>query len=208
MQRILITDDHPMVRSGIAALLSSVMPDCAYSEAASLAEAMALLADDSRFDLITLDLDLPDAKQLDALSELKKHYPEIPIAVLSGSRDTHLARAALAAGAAGFISKMQKPEELLAALMTIDGQGVCQEPAITWVEPYEGQVLARVATLTPQQRAVFRLVVEGKLNKQIAFDLGISLTTVKAHVSAILAKLDVANRTQAVILAKRYSLSL
>lgn len=206
MDRILIADDHPLVRSGIVALLSSTMPDCSCSEAATLAEAMTILADDPDFDLITLDLDLPDAKRLDGLSELRKRYPAIPIAILSGSRDAGLARAALAAGASGFISKMQKPDALLSALRAIGEQGVYHDPALAIADPQEEQVLGRVASLTPQQTVVFRLVVEGKLNKQIAFDLAISLTTVKAHVSAVLAKLGVASRTQAVILAKRYSL--
>jgi DNA-binding NarL/FixJ family response regulator len=206
MRQVLIADDHPLVRSGIVALLSSALPGCDCREAASLAEAMAILAEDDGFDLITLDLDLPDAKQLDALSELKKRYPEIPIAILSASKDVHLARAALSAGASGFISKMQKPDALLAALQAIREHGIYQDPAFAHADPQEEQVLRRVASLTPQQTAVFRLVVDGKLNKQIAFELDISLTTVKTHVSAILAKLGVASRTQAVILAKRYSL--
>jgi len=206
MKRVLIADDHPLVRSGIVALLASAIPGCSCAEAASLAEAMRLLAEDPAFDLITLDLDLPDAKQLDALATLRQHYPDIPIAILSGSRDANLARAALAAGAAGFISKMQKPETLLAALSAIRDHGSYQEPAFAAPDPEEKQVLDKVASLTPQQRTVFRLVVNGQLNKQIAYELDISLTTVKAHVSAILAKLEVASRTQAVILAKRYSL--
>jgi DNA-binding NarL/FixJ family response regulator len=206
MDRILIADDHPLVRSGIVALLSSAMPGCNCAEAASLAEAMAILADDPDFDLITLDLDLPDAKQLDALSELHERYPGIPIAILSGSRDTNLARAAVAAGAAGFVSKMQKPEVLLSALQAIREEGSYREPAFVSPDPEEQRVMERAGSLTPQQRAVFKLVVDGRLNKQIAYDLDISLTTVKAHVSAILGKLGVASRTQAVILAQRYNL--
>lgn len=206
MHRVLIADDHPLVRSGIVALLLSVLPGCICSEAASLREAMDILASEGDFDLITLDLDLPDAKQLDALSELKKRHPGIPIAILSGSRDPSLARAALAAGASGYISKNQKPDTLIAALQTIRDHGVYHDPSLAQADPQETQVLARVATLTPQQTAVYRLVIDGRLNKQIAYDLDISLTTVKTHVSAILAKLGVASRTQAVILAKRYGL--
>lgn len=206
LHRILIADDHPLVRSGIVALISSAWPDCACREAASLAEAMSILAEGADFDLVTLDLDLPDAKQLDGLGELRRHYPEIPVAILSGSRDRSLARAAIAAGAAGFISKLQKPDELLAALRTIREQGVYRAPDMAAADPAEERVLTKVASLTPQQTAVFKLVIMGRLNKQIAHDLGISLTTVKAHVSAILAKLEVASRTQAVILAQRHSL--
>lgn len=206
MTRLLIADDHPLVRSGIVALLSSVMPDSTCREAASLAETLDLLADDAGIDLITLDLDLPDAKQLDGLAELRRLYPEIPVAILSGSRDANLARAALAAGASGFISKIQKPEAMLSAVRSIIETGTWLDPSLPPPDAAEEQVLARVARLTPQQTAVFKLVVDGQLNKQIAYALDISLTTAKAHVSAILAKLGVSSRTQAVILAKRYNL--
>jgi len=206
LERILVADDHPLVRSGIVALLSSAMPNCSCTQACSLAEVMAILGEAANFDLITLDLDLPDAKQLDALSALRRCYPQIPIAILSGSRDPNLARAALAAGASGFVSKMHKPETLLAALKAIREHGSYREPALVAPDSEEGHVLDGVASLTPQQRAVFQLVAEGRPNKQIAHVLNISVTTVKAHVSAILAKLGVTSRTQAVILAKRYGL--
>lgn len=208
MDRILIADDHPLVRGGIAALLTSAIPGCICREAASLAEIMAILSENCEFDLITLDLDLPDAKQLDALSALRRSYPAIPIAILSGSRDTDLVQAAMAAGAAGFISKLQKPEDLLAALRAIREQGIYRAPGFAAADAASQGILSKVASLTPQQTTVFKLVASGRLNKQIAHDLGISLTTVKAHVSAVLAKLEVASRTQAVILAKRYGLFL
>lgn len=206
VNRILIADDHPLVRSGIVALLTSAIPGCRCSEAASLAETIALLSDDPDYDLITLDLDLPDTQRLDGLAELRRRFPGIPIAILSGSRDTGLLRAALAAGASGFVSKMQKPAELLAALRVITERGVYHDPVLNQTDAQQEAFQARVADLTPQQTAVLKLVIDGKQNKQIAFDLDISLTTVKAHVSAVLAKLGVSTRTQAVIRAKHYGL--
>lgn len=204
--RILIADDHPLVRSGLAALLTSALPGCSCAEAGSLAEAVAILTQDPAFDLITLDLDLPDAKRLDALAELRRRYPEIPVAVLSGNRDPSLARAALAAGASGFISKMQKPDALLSAISAICDSGLYDNADLAPADPGEARAFANKATLTAQQAIVFGLVADGRLNKQIAHELNISLTTVKAHVSAILVKMEVVNRTQAVILAKTYGL--
>lgn len=205
--RILITDDHPLVCDGLRALLASAFTHCRFEEAYSLKDAMEQLSADQDFDLITLDLDLPDAKQLEALGQLRARFPSIPIAVLSANKDPVIARAALSAGAAGFISKSQRPEILLSALRTILDGGTYAE-AITPATPddEDQRFLRKVRTLTPQQRTVFGMIVQGRLNKQIAYELSISLTTVKAHVSAVLAKLEVANRTQAAILAKRLQL--
>lgn len=206
MDRILITDDHPLVRDGLRALLGSAFPSCEFKEAASLQEAVTQLSANAEVDLVMLDLDLPDAKQLEALSQLRTRFPGVPIAILSGSKDPSLVRAALAAGASGFISKSQRPDVLITALETIRDCGAYVDPAATSADPDEARVLRNLDALTPQQRAVFRMIVEGRLNKQIAHELQISLTTVKAHVSAVLAKLEVVNRTQAALLAKRFNL--
>jgi DNA-binding NarL/FixJ family response regulator len=203
MDRILITDDHPLVRNGIRALLSSAFPTCELHEAASLKGALEVLGADPDFDLVTLDLDLPDAKQLEALTYLRARFPSVPIAVLSASRDAGLMRLALASGASGFISKSETPEHLVAALQAIRDHGIYVSGELPPVEQEDEKLLQRIESLTPQQRAVLGMIVAGLLNKQIAHELNISLTTVKAHVSALLAKLGVVSRTQAALLAKR-----
>jgi DNA-binding NarL/FixJ family response regulator len=206
MDRILIADDHPLVRSGIRALLSSSFPDCEIREAPSLKTAMQLLSTDAEYDLVMLDLDLPDAKQLEAFHQLRSLFPSLPIAILSGSHDAALARSALMAGAVAFISKSERPDVLISAIESIREGGTYTSAISRSIEPEEERILRSFGTLTPQQRAVMRMIVEGRLNKQIAHELDISLTTVKAHVSAILSKLEVVSRTQAALLAKRWHL--
>jgi DNA-binding NarL/FixJ family response regulator len=203
MDRILITDDHPLVRNGVRALLASAFPAWELHEADSLKSAIDLLSANPDFDLVTLDLDLPDAKQLEALAFLRARFPSVPIAILSASRDAGLVRAALASGASGFISKSQTPDQLVAALQAIRDHGIYVTGDLPPAEPADDALLQKVQSLTPQQRAVLAMIVAGRLNKQIAHELGISLTTVKAHVSAVLAKLGVVSRTQAALLAKR-----
>ena len=204
MDRILITDDHPFVRNGICALLASAFPDCELRQAASLSEAINCLSADGDFDLVTLDLDLPDAKQLEALSCLRARFPSVPIAILSASRDPCLARAAISAGAVGFISKSENPEALISALMSIRDCGTYVGSVLAKPEQDEVDVLRKANTLTPQQRTVFKMIVDGLPNKQIAYKLDIALSTVKLHVSAVLEKLEVASRTQATIVAKKF----
>ena len=204
MDRILIIDDHPLVRNAIGALFASAFPQSGFCEAASLKDAMNLLATEHDIDLVTLDLDLPDAKQLEALSQLRARFPSIPIAVLSASKDSSLARASLSIGAAAFISKSQKPESLIEALQAIRDCGSYKGIEATEPQEDEKEVMRKVSTLTSQQRAVFKMITEGRQNKQIAYELSISLTTTKAHVSKVLEKLKVFNRTQATILANRF----
>jgi DNA-binding NarL/FixJ family response regulator len=204
LDRILITDDHPLVRNGICALLGSALADCEIEEASSLRDAIARLSSGAEFDLVTLDLDLPDAKQLQALTSLRGRFPSVPIAILSASKDPYLARAAVSVGAAGFISKSDHPDTLVSAVRSILACGTYAGPAEARLDEGEMEVRRKVGALTPQQHTVFEMISEGLQNKQIAHRLGISISTVKLHVSAVLVKLEVASRTQATILAKTY----
>lgn len=208
MDYVLIIDDHALVRQGLRALLEQSFPSCKFEEAASLKEAMHFLSNPVALDLdmVMLDLDLPDAKQLEGLAELRHRFPMIPVAIISASKDAALARAALAAGASGFISKSQTPDVLVAALTCIRDGSTYAAPDLLIQDPAEADILNKLKTLTPQQRMVLRMIVQGHLNKQIAHELSISLTTVKAHVSAALLKLEVTNRTQAALLVKRFHL--
>lgn len=206
MDHVLITDDHPLVRKGLRAVIAAAFPSSAVDEASSLEEAVNILVHNPDIDLMMLDLDLPDAKHLEGLSLLRDRFPAIPIAIISATNNASLARAALAAGASGFISKSQNPETLVTALRSISEGGVYSEVEEQLPSCHEQQVLHKVQSLTPQQYAVFQMVVRGNPNKQIAHELNVSLTTVKAHVSAVLFKLGVTSRTQAAILASRVNL--
>lgn len=204
--RILIVDDHALVRDGMRTLLESCFPGCAILEAADYAEALAQLSAQEEVDLVLLDLNIPDAKRFSALTGLREQYPATPVVMVSGTLESAAVREALAAGAAGFIPKSLKRAEIVEALRQVLA-GEIYVPEFDFAEQESsGQDTAirqRIGTLTPQQKVVLGLLVGGRLNKQIAYELDVSMTTVKAHVSAILQKLSVFSRTQAVILANR-----
>lgn len=209
--RILIIDDHSLVRDGMRSVLLHSFPDCEILEAGTFAEACAVLettGDD--VDLVLLDLHIPDARRFSALDALREGWPAIPVVVISGSLEPGVVREALAHGAAGFIPKSLRSADILVALrQVLVGEIFVAETELPdqQADGEETAIRARIDTLTPQQRVVLGKLVAGKLNKQIAWELDVSMTTVKAHVSAILQKLEVFSRTQAVILAHRIGFS-
>lgn len=206
MERVLIIDDHPLVRDGLRSVIAITFDGCAIFEAASMEEALTTLDKQSNFDLILLDLHIPDVKRLDGLRLLRSRFPILPVVMISGAFDRAIVREALTAGAAGFIPKSMKRSAIVDALHRVVSGEIYMPDAIEdgpQESPEEADILNRIGSLTPQQRVVLTHLVHGRLNKQIAHDLSVSMTTVKAHVSAILQKLHVFSRTQAVILANR-----
>lgn len=206
MERVLIIDDHPLVRDGLRSVIAVTFDGCDIFEAAGLDEAMATLAEQNNFDLILLDLNIPDVKRLDGLKLLRDRYPILPVVMVSGAFDRSIVREALAAGAAGFIPKSMRRSAIVDALHRVVSGEIYMPDAIGEADPQSEEneaIRVRIDSLTPQQRIVLTHLVHGRLNKQIAHDLSVSMTTVKAHVSAILLKLNVFSRTQAVILANR-----
>ncbi|MDI1294537.1 MAG: response regulator transcription factor [bacterium] len=206
MERVLIIDDHPLVRDGLRSVIAVTFDGCEIFEAAGLEEALITLDKQPNFDLILLDLNIPDVRRLDGLKLLRTRYPILPVVMVSGAFDRAIVREALGAGAAGFIPKSMKRSAIVDALHRVVSGEIYMPDAIE-DEPQESaeetDIHARINSLTPQQRIVLTHLVHGRLNKQIAHDLTVSMTTVKAHVSAILQKLHVFSRTQAVILANR-----
>jgi DNA-binding NarL/FixJ family response regulator len=195
---IVIADDHPLVRDALKKTIAQDMSGARFHEAASLAEAEATIRREGPPDLLLLDLHMP--------VYLRSEFPQVPIAMISASTDAHIMRQAIDFGAAGFIPKSAPMDDIRGAVRDIIA-GNTWLPTGTNDLPdtsaEDAQIAARLATLTPQQLRVLGMLSDGKLNKQIAFDLDISEATVKSHVSAILQKLDVNSRTQAVILAGR-----
>ncbi|MGF7152186.1 DNA-binding NarL/FixJ family response regulator [Sphingomonas zeicaulis] len=206
MDRILIVDDHPLVRDGLRSVIAVSFDQCEILEAASLEEATATLDRGGSFDLVLLDLNIPDVNRLDGLRRLRRDFPSLPIVMVSGEFDRHVVQEALGEGAAGFIPKSMKRSAIVEALHRIIS-GEIYLPELLGPDDeslrQDGEIRARIDSLTPQQKIVLNHLVHGRLNKQIAHDLGVSMTTVKAHVSAILQKLSVFSRTQAVIMANR-----
>jgi DNA-binding NarL/FixJ family response regulator len=204
--RLLIIDDHPLFRDAMRMALSSTMPHMVIAEAGSLDAARAMLTDDETIDLVLLDLKMPGVQGLSGLAYLRASYPGIPVAVVSGQEDAAVIRRAMALGAAGFVPKSTPAEQMRDAIRLILS-GEAWTPELPALETPEDKTLddlaRRMASLTPQQLRVLMMLKEGKLNKQIAFELDVTEATIKAHVSAILLKLDVNSRTQAVIAAGR-----
>ncbi|MFZ5674004.1 MAG: response regulator [Pseudomonadota bacterium] len=204
--RVIIVDDHPLFRAALKQALSGAFKGIELDEAGTLDAVTARLDRDSDVDLVLLDLKMPGVQGLSGLMFLRAQYPAVPIAIVSASDEPHIIRRALDLGASGFIPKSLAVEEMRQAVAAILDGGVWAPEGLgaASAADREGDALAqRVATLTPQQMRVLMMLKEGLLNKQIAFQLGVSEATVKAHVSAILQKLDVGSRTQAVIAAGR-----
>lgn len=209
-ERVLIVDDHSLVRDGLRSVLAVSFEGCDILEAANFCEARAILDSAEDIDLVLLDLNMPDVTRFSALQALRESHPATPVVMVSGVMDRVTIHDALAAGAAGFVPKSLKRADIVEALRHVMA-GEIYVPEVFEADDEnareEASIRERIDSLTPQQRVVLRHLVDGKLNKQIAYELDVSMTTVKAHVSAILQKLNVFSRTQAVILANRIGFS-
>lgn len=201
---ILIADDHPLFRQALAMATGNVRPDARQVECANLPSALneAIAADD--LELILLDLKMPGAEGYSGVALLHAEKPGVPILVVSSADAAHAAREAVRFGAVGFIGKDAELSAIERAIAdALSGKRI-EPPVDAALDP----VAAQIASLTPTQLKVFLGVMQGRLNKQIAYDLGISEATVKAHMTAIMKKLDVQNRTQAVLAAKALGLAV
>ncbi len=175
------------------------------AEAGSFDAASKTLENDQSFDLVLLDLTMPGVSGFSGLMYLRAQYPALPVVVVSANEDPTTIRRCMDFGASGFIPKTLGVEEMRGALRAVLAGGVWSPPDVNLNGPDDGsaKLAARLGTLTPQQVRVLMMLSQGLLNKQIAYELGVSEATVKAHVSAILAKLGVESRTQAVIAASK-----
>lgn len=203
-RQIVMIDDHPLFRDAMKGALAGVLVNATVREASSLDDGIKLLDDDRDCDLVLLDLKMPGVQGLSGLAFLRAQFPAVPVAIVSGQEEPAVIRRALALGASGFIPKSTPAEEMRRAVSAIlDGE--IWAPAVakqlTDEEREIDDLSKRLGTLTPQQVRVLMMLRAGLLNKQIAYELDVSEATVKAHVSAILLKLNVDSRTQAVIAA-------
>ena len=197
--RVLIADDHPLFRAALRQAVLLALPEAVIDEAQDNESLRARVA--AEHDIVLLDLLMPGGRSFAPLAWLRSQFPGTAVAIISATENPEVIRQAHAFGAAAYIPKSSPPAELVAALRTVADCGQWYPAGIlgpTRRLPDARQQLAtRLASLTPQQYRVLELVAVGRLNKQIAADLGIEETTVKAHVSAALAKLGARNRTQA-----------
>jgi len=205
---LVIADDHPLFRDALRQAVSSVVTSARIDEAGSFADLTALLGQDSDVDLVLLDLSMPGISGFSGLIYLRAQYPAIPVVIVSASDDVATIRSSLDFGASGFIPKRFGVDTLRDAIGKVMAGEVWIPPDLDLSAPGDPemtQLRDRLITLTPQQVRVLMMLSEGLLNKQIAYELGVSEATIKAHVSAILQKLGVESRTQAVIAAAKIS---
>ena len=206
MTRLLVADDHPLYRLALRQAVQGVLPDAEIDEAEDLPGVQAALAARPDTDLVLLDLHMPGSHGLMGLAALRAEHPGVAVAMISAHEDPATIRRALAYGAAGYLTKRADLAALQDGLRAVLA---CEE----WLPPAlrdavaampadagDRDTAAKLATLSPQQFKVLVRVAEGRLNKQIADELGIQERTVKAHMSAIFEKLGVRNRTQAGVL--------
>jgi DNA-binding NarL/FixJ family response regulator len=200
--RLVIADDHPLFRGALREAVNGLFEHMEIAEAGTFNEAAELLERGSDVDLVLLDLTMPGVRGFSGLLYLRAQYPGVPVIVVSANDDPAAIRRCMQFGASGFIPKTLGVEAMRAAISRILGGGVWTPPDVDLSAGSDAEtaaLMARMATLTPQQVRVLMMLSEGLLNKQIAYQLGVSEATVKAHVSAILQKLGVDSRTQAVI---------
>ena len=210
MPDVLIADDHPLFRDALQRAVLGALPAARVHGADSVHSLLTLIEQFPDAELLLLDLHMPGARGYSALAHIRGQFPGLPIVVVSGHEEAQVARRALAHGASAYIPKSTPAEDIVAAIRSVLDGDVWLPPAIVAghaeLRPDEAEVAARVAALTPQQFRVLTMIAEGLLNKQIAYDLGVSEATIKAHVTAILRKLGVTNRTQAVLMAGKLAI--
>jgi DNA-binding NarL/FixJ family response regulator len=204
-RRLIIVDDHPLFRAALRQTLAGGDPSIDVEEAGDLSGLSAALEADRDCDLVLLDLNVPGARGFSGLLLLRAQYPDIPVMIISAMEEPEIIRSAIDLGAAGYLRKSVGPVEIRRAIETVlaGEMFVPDDVQPGRLDSEQSELMQRLATLTPQQVRVLMMLSDGLMNKQIAYGLSISEATVKAHVSAILQKLGVDSRTQAVIAASR-----
>lgn len=204
--KFVIADDHPLFRGALKQALAGLAGVGTILEAGDFDATKTVITANEDIDLVLLDLAMPGASGLSGLISLRGIHSGVPIVVVSAYDDPETIRRALELGASGFISKSASMEDIRGAVRTVLSGGIAAPAGIDLGverDPEISDLIKRLQSLTPQQTRVLSMLAEGKLNKQIAYELSVSEATIKAHVSAVLQKLEVDSRTQAVILLSR-----
>ncbi len=201
--KIIIADDHPLFRAALKQAVGQAVDNVEVIEADTIAALQHAVENNSEADLVLLDLNMPGAHGFSGLVFMRGQYPGLPVVMISGTEDIQVIRKAIDYGASGFIPKSTSLQLIAQAIQAVlngdvwlpaDVQG-----RIDRIDPAACDFSEKLATLTPQQFRVMGMLMEGLLNKQIAYELDVSEATIKAHITAVFRKLGVRNRTQAVI---------
>ncbi|MFD0917224.1 response regulator [Pseudahrensia aquimaris] len=204
--KIIIVDDHPLFRGAMAQALGSDDGSIDIIEAGGFGELQSAIGEHHDIDLVLLDLAMPGVSGFSGLLTLQAEHPDLPVMIVSASDDPSTVSRAMALGAAGFVPKSSSIDTIRVAIEAVL-RGDTWQPensaGVSESDPEIEDILKRVTTLTPQQKRVLSMISQGLLNKQIAYELDVSEATIKAHVSAVLQKMNVDSRTQAVIRLSR-----
>jgi len=202
---IIVADDHPLFRAALTQAIGTQVDGADVLEAEHLQHLEHQMR--SEVDLVLLDLHMPGANGFSGLIYLRTHFPSVPVVVVSGNEQPIVIHRAMHFGAAGFIPKSSSMTDITDAVQVVLNGGQWVPPdlpvADQAMDAQDSKFADQLASLTPQQFKVMVMLTEGLLNKQIAYELSVSEATIKAHVTAILRKLGVYSRTQAVIMAGR-----
>ena len=210
-ETVIVADDHPLFRTAIKEALEADQGETKFLEANSFESLQELVDKNREVDLVLLDLHMPGVSGFAGLVYLCKRYPSVPVVIISANEDPVVIKRALEHGAAGFIPKSSSIDTITDAIAAVL-MGEIWSPDTTASNlpgnnVSEVELAQRMAQLTPQQFKVLMMMSQGLLNKQIAYELNVSEATIKAHVSAIMSKLGVNNRTQAVLAANQLSVA-
>lgn len=206
--KILIADDHALFRDGLALRLEEIAPEAVILQASSYSQVFKILNTEPAVDVLVLDVEMQDMPWLESLKKIHALAPKTKIIVVSASEDSRTIRTILATGVKGYIPKRSEVKVFNNALKLIIEGGSYVPPNLlenTPLNALSGRNIG-IKTLTTRQSQVLDLIAQGKSNKQIAYDMGVSESTVKLHINALLRSLHVSNRTQAVITAQKIGL--
>ncbi len=207
--KVIIADDHPLFRQALLETLKERMRQTQWIEAETVDNLETALQAHQDADLLLLDLNIPGAHGFNTLIHVRQHYPQIPVVVVSAYEDRDTITRAMEYGASGFIPKSTDVNSIFAAINEVLAGQIWTPESFSQAptEDSKSEVAERIASLTQQQYRILLMFAEGLLNKQIAYDLCVSEATIKAHATAIFRKLNVRNRTQAVIVLNQLDLS-
>ena len=208
--KVLIADDHALFRDGLGMRLEQIDPNVVILQASSFGQALKILDQEKKIDLVVLDLDMPDMPWEEGLGEMRKKAECARFVVVSASEDGRNIRKVLESGVCGYIPKRSDPKILNSALQLVLDGGTYIPPALIEsggaAQANGNGAKPKGKTLTNRQAQVLDLVAQGLSNKQIAYEMGVSEATVKLHINALLRSIGVTNRTQAVVTAQKMGL--
>lgn len=211
MKRVLVADDHPLFREALKGALTPYFEGLEVVEADTLTAVETILSDDTDFDIILLDLTMPGGEFFNGLIKVKEMCGDIPVAVISATEGIEVVAQVMSLGASGYIPKSSPTSDIAHGVGEIHRGGTWLperlQSGLSELSEETHQLLKRFRELTPKQIQVLSFVRAGLMNKQIAHEMNVTEATIKAHISAILKKLDINTRTQAVLLMDKLSIS-